>query len=455
MKKIAIFLSLIFFSFVIAQAGGELRILNGDEIGQGEIAPIGAFIRYDDGAIECTIVVLTPFIAITAGHCPWGRTERLGVAVGSMEYEFRTVPEALRIAIKSMRIHEGFDITSLDDDLALIFTEQPMIVPQYAQLVTQELAAIGMELNIVGFGNTAPLGQPVNYPDRAHVARAHLLSDRACAFFGLTNLKKTLCLDESSTGASQGDSGGPLFARTPMLPYALIGTTSRGHDGKWGIYMEISQYLDWIQRVVQEEGFAPIPVHDLGAISGSGNINLDPQTATPDPIQIPVQNPSPINPTGQVAIGAQQERWFKFLQQYWALGLGGLIGLCIYGYFRIFRNKSHNEAYLETLKWKAELDKIMAKRNLSEVFVLSEEETERRTRSGGAAGQSGKESKQKAISNLANHPLTKDDSLEMHEALISSAHEVMKLRESEARAISPTDDDLGYKDNIEVTRKAY
>ena len=58
-------------------------------------------------------------------------------------------------------------------------------------------------------------------------------------------------LAQGGKDACQGDSGGPLVTRSPSdLGYSLIGVTSFGEGcaapNKYGVYTEVSYYLDWI-----------------------------------------------------------------------------------------------------------------------------------------------------------------------------------------------------------------
>ena len=64
---------------------------------------------------------------------------------------------------------------------------------------------------------------------------------------------------EGGRSPCQGDSGGPLVTRDDWPGFSLIGVPSFGdgcaREDKYGVYTEVSYYLDWIAR---QYGLSPV-----------------------------------------------------------------------------------------------------------------------------------------------------------------------------------------------------
>ena len=149
-----------------------------------------------------------------------------------------------------MRIHPGFDPSTLANDLALLELSRP--VAGAAQLDDGSLATVGSAATALGWGSTtaSPKG---DFPDALRQTVIDVEPDEACAAATATATMAAsmLCAGVPKGGRDtcQGDSGGPLVSDVPGAP-VVIGLTSFGgtcgQPGAPGAYVRASVAAGWL-----------------------------------------------------------------------------------------------------------------------------------------------------------------------------------------------------------------
>jgi trypsin len=194
---------------------------------------------------------------LTAAHCmrPPPKLSEVKVKAGASDY----TRGGVWTAIEKIVVHESYDPSTNEHDLALIKLKAPTsgrVIP----LAAPSLAVPnGQPLEVTGWGVTAEgasspsrplLKASVPYVDNA-------ICNDATAYNGRIK-PGMICAGyrEGGVDACQGDSGGPLVWRTSDGP-VLVGVVSFGEGCarklKYGTYTRVSAYRNWINRIVDSD----------------------------------------------------------------------------------------------------------------------------------------------------------------------------------------------------------
>ena len=182
---------------------------------------------------------------------------------GEHNREVKEGSEQVRRVMKIL-LHEHYNHTSKDNDLALLRLKSPVILGPYVIPVclppmmgtfSRTLAAIRLS-TVSGWGRLAQSGPPSTILQRLQVPRVPL--QECVAHTGLQVTRNMLCAGfrEGGRDSCQGDSGGPLVTRYKST-YFLLGIVSWGKGCAtadfYGIYTRVANYLPWIENHMTAE----------------------------------------------------------------------------------------------------------------------------------------------------------------------------------------------------------
>ncbi len=246
-----------------ASATVEPRIVGGVESEKGDWAAMAALVRSnatnDYQGQYCGGALIAEDWVLTAAHCTYDISDdpieahELKVVIGRHNL-LSSNGEERRLA--AIHRYPEFEPQGLDDDIALLKLAHDVETPP-AQLFSGA-PSYGVEAHIVGWGSLDAAAS--DYPRTLHQAEVEVVSNERCnqpRSYGGEITETMVCAGTTDyTDPSEirdtcaGDSGGPLFVEQSG-EWRIAGVTAWG-DGcaqpeKFGVYMRIAPYADWIR----------------------------------------------------------------------------------------------------------------------------------------------------------------------------------------------------------------
>ena len=257
----------------------------------GSAVPVGMW--RDTAAIyfgsqqECSGVLISPTVVLTAGHCADPSLDH--ILVGSNDLGHPELGETIVVQtqVQYPNSQQSFDVTLLK--LATPSTIPPRaIATGWARLDIVN----GAQIALVGFG---AIDKNANdYIDQMQQGFT-TITDATCANENVGCNTPARPAGELGAGGMgidtcPGDSGGPLFLQTSYGDF-LAGITSRGYStdqfecSEGGIYERPDAIMDWIETNGGPVTHGPEPTATaLTAVNGDGDTTLiadnDPLSAT-------------------------------------------------------------------------------------------------------------------------------------------------------------------------------
>ncbi|MBT8368556.1 MAG: serine protease [Deltaproteobacteria bacterium] len=222
----------------------------------------------------CGGTLIQTNLVVTAAHCFFDNDEE-SINYGTQKLEAKDVDVLLgahdltdgaenpglrqRIDVSQLIIHEDYDFSAADNDIALMKLARPVHNLSAAKLISKpSLKEPGTTARTIGWGNTSATGY--DYPYELQDVDLPLVSHTTCSDaysnIGFEITDHMLCAGYAQGGrdSCQGDSGGPLVVQNASQNgrWELIGVVSGGQGcaqpGFYGFYADVYAYLDWIKR---------------------------------------------------------------------------------------------------------------------------------------------------------------------------------------------------------------
>jgi trypsin len=201
-----------------------------------QVALVEKYVKDNAQAQFCGGTLLRPTIVVTAAHCSVGfSVDSLQVLTGARKLD----GSGRRHNVRSIKIHESYDPSTLDYDVAVWMLADSSVSPT-ATLDTNEVSR-GMSTLVTGWGRTKSGGMRSKDLLRISIPVVDTADCNDFNSYQGAITTRMLCagLPGGQRDACQGDSGGPMSANG-----RLIGITSWGWGcgvrNFYGVYTRIS-----------------------------------------------------------------------------------------------------------------------------------------------------------------------------------------------------------------------
>ncbi|XP_048511334.1 trypsin 3A1-like [Athalia rosae] len=226
-----------------------------------------------EGGHICGGSIITDSWILTAGHCVDGSTSEPSlytVRTGSSYFDHGGKLNA----VKSIVIHENFNATAIDHDIAAVQLETPLVFTSTTFPIPvakkTDIFFSGVLVTVTGWGKLSQFGNGSKILQKVEIP---LVSWKECAkaYEEHPITERMICagvLNAGGKDACQGDSGGPL-----ALNGKLIGIVSWGfgcaHPSYPGVYTRVTAFREWIETKTRLRVLPPPPVLLVNSIANS------------------------------------------------------------------------------------------------------------------------------------------------------------------------------------------
>jgi trypsin len=251
------FLAIVLLGLVAASNGlprilrvtpGGGRIVGGGPVDEGEL-PYQLSFQYS-GSHICGASIISPSIAVTAGHCIIGTVRQHSVVAG--EHSLRTVSgnEQSR-TLTRIEVHPQYSGSIYVNDIAILFLSSPLEFNDFVQAIELPESMIDTTGDIIVSGWGA-LSSGGSSPDILQKVDVPIVTNERCsaAYQGINPVADSMLCAGVETGgrdSCQGDSGGPL-----AQDGVLVGIVSWGvgcaQAGYPGVNTRVSHFREFIDQ---------------------------------------------------------------------------------------------------------------------------------------------------------------------------------------------------------------
>ncbi|XP_047445344.1 vitamin K-dependent protein C-like [Mugil cephalus] len=242
---------------------GLLPWMVGGEVGKKGESPWQVLVLNARGRFHCGGVLIAESWVLTAAHC-LEDNRRFSVRLGDYE-RFRDEGSEVTLRVIATFKHPNYNRDTVDNDIALLRLQSPAPNSEYIVPVClpgREMAERVLHLNgtlttVSGWGKDDL--DSTHYSSALNVIKIPLVSHSVCSrlMFPYNISENVLCAGVlgQRKDACEGDSGGPmvtLYRDTWFLVGLVSWGDGCGKEDKLGIYTKVSNYNDWIHKVIED-----------------------------------------------------------------------------------------------------------------------------------------------------------------------------------------------------------